>query len=83
MTISVTIPGVLTGVKDWPPQLFTTITSPDWFNGFYSKFYTRSTPYVYGLVFGYFYYHNQDFHRTKGKSLPKVRLSFYIAHIFN
>jgi hypothetical protein len=73
MAVSATIPGVLTAVKDWPPQSFSSIRSPDWFNEFYIQVYTRSTPYIWGIIFGYILYRNPGYHRTNGKTLPWVR----------
>jgi hypothetical protein len=72
MAVSCAIPGVLTGVKDWPPQNFSSILVPDWFSEFYIRFYTRSTPYIWGIIFGYILYKNPGYHRTKGKKLPWV-----------
>ena len=53
MGVSCAIPGILTYVNDWPMQLFPTITSDTWMNGFYVKFYTRSPVYIWGLILGY------------------------------
>jgi hypothetical protein len=46
----------------------------DWFSEFYIATYTRASPYIFGILFGYFMYYNSDVHRTTGRKLPAVRL---------
>ena len=70
MAISCAIPGILTGIKKWPPQLFATILDASWQNDFYYKAYTRSTPYIYGIIFGYICHQSRNIHRVHGKKLP-------------
>ena len=70
MVISCAIPGILTGVKEWPPQLFATILDAKWQTDFYYKAYTRSTPYIYGIIFGYICHQCRNIHRVRGKKLP-------------
>ena len=60
----------MTGVNDWPPQNFDTILNLDWQTDFYYKPYTRSTPYIYGIVFGYICLQFKHIHRTKGQKMP-------------
>jgi hypothetical protein len=45
----------------------------DWFQQFYIASYTRASPYIYGILFGYFMHTFSQFNRTTGKKLPKVR----------
>jgi len=74
LATSCAIPGILTAVNEWPPQMFTStglgLSGPDWFNGFYIQFYTRSTPYIWGIIFGYIMFKCQHIDRKKGTKLP-------------
>merc|ERR1719412_1892589 len=73
LATSCAIPGIITAVNEWPPMIFTSTgigLTPDWFNGFYIQFYTRSTPYIWGILFGYIMFKCQHIHHKKGKKLP-------------
>ena len=77
LAASIAVPGVLTAINDWPPQLFTTILDPTWFDQFYIRFYTRASPYIWGIIFGYIVFHTAHIDRKKGTKLPIV--SFILA----
>ena len=73
LSLFIAIPGILTGINDWPMQNFTTIIGKGWMYGFYFRFYTRATPYIWGLILGYVCYKTPDIHRTKGiRKIPKI-----------
>lgn len=69
LALSCTIPGLLTGLNDWPPQNFVTILDSTWMNGFYTSFYTRSTPYIWGICFGYIHFQHSQ---LENRRIPKV-----------
>lgn len=68
LVISCTIPGLLTGLNHWPPQNFSTILFGDWMSGFYTQFYTRSTPYIWGIIFGCIVFNQKSSAREIEKS---------------
>lgn len=72
LAVSCIVPGVLTYVNDWPPMIFSTISSDTWFNEFYTRFYTRATPYLWGIIVGYFMHKYPNWHRKGTKKLSKV-----------
>ena len=73
LALFIAIPGYLTAINDWPMQNFTTIIGDGWMYGFYYRFYTRATPYIWGLILGYLCNKNPDIHRTKGRrKIPQV-----------
>ena len=73
LALFIAIPGYLTAINDLPMQNFTTIIGDGWMYGFYYRFYTRATPYIWGLILGYLCNKNPDIHRTKGRrKVPQV-----------
>jgi hypothetical protein len=48
--------------------------SADWFGEFYIATYTRASPYIYGILFGYFMYSFSDYNRKTGEKIPSVRI---------
>ena len=47
----------------------------DWFGEFYIRTYTRASPYIYGILFGYFMHNFSHVHRVTGRKIPKVARS--------
>ena len=73
LVISCAIPGILTGINDWPPLVTSAILNPDWQSQFYYRSYTRSTPYIWGIVFGYL------MHQFKMRGSPKYPRIFALV----
>eukprot|EP00095_Tigriopus_kingsejongensis_P011127 maker-scaffold645_size120276-snap-gene-0.39 protein:Tk11127 transcript:maker-scaffold645_size120276-snap-gene-0.39-mRNA-1 annotation:"nuclear pore complex protein nup93" len=71
LAVSCAVPGIMTGVNDWPPVVTLTIVSLDWMSKFYVRPYNRAAPYIWGIIFGYIMHHlPKKYHRREGTKLP-------------
>ncbi|TRY72279.1 hypothetical protein TCAL_08592 [Tigriopus californicus] len=70
LAVSCAVPGILTGIRDWPPSITFTIMSLDWMDKFYVRPYNRAAPYIWGVIFGYIMHHlPKKYHRREGEKI--------------
>ncbi|CAB4061631.1 unnamed protein product [Lepeophtheirus salmonis] len=78
LIVSTLIPGVLTFINDWGPINTVSFRDPFWGNYyFYQMTYTRASPYIYGMIFGYFLW-KKNIHRERGLSKAQLIIGWSI-----